>query len=298
MRKVLFAVSIVTMLLFSGCTDTDADTLLSQQSEESIVDENNSGDVIVVEDSILENVSEDVTDGVDEDLSLEEIENSETVNLPEEDAEEYFNLELNATDNPRIAELLNVSGTYTDSVGNVDDYVYQIPQFYADSESAKVVNDRILYDIVDNIYDEFLCMDGGYSLFCYNITYEVIENGDVVSIIVSAPYPNDWVEYYAYSYDFAQDKEVSNSELLAMYGWTEEAFIEEACRREKEHFERQIKDIYSDMTEEDINIFLLVASHQTTVDLPMYIGTDGKLYVYLPMPSVAGADWYYGLEQF
>ena len=296
MRKVLFAVSIVTMLLFSGCTDTD--TQLFQQPEGSIVDVDNSDEVIVVEDLSLDNASEYVTDGVDEDSSLEEIEKSETENLPEEDAEEYFNLELNATDNPRIAELLNVSGTYTDSVGNVDDYVYQIPQFYADSESAKVVNDRILYDIVDNIYDEFLCMDGGYSLFCYNITYEVIENGDVVSIIVSAPYPNDWVEYYAYSYDFGQDKEVSNSELLAMYGWTEETFIEEACLREKEYFERQIKDIYPDMSEEEINIFLLAASHQTTVDLPMYIGTDGKLYVYLPMPSVAGADWYYGLEQF
>ncbi len=301
MKKIVMCILVFSTMFLIGCNGMDA----------------------FFDDSVDETVNQEESDVFSEEIS-EDIESKEVTEYPEqeentdnseqentsgeaaageesslnEESEVYFETEFKVTDNPRIAEVLNVSGTYTDSVGNVDNYHYQIPQFNADSESAKVLNERMMYDIIDEIRDEFFSMDKGYSLFCYNITYEVFENGDVVAILVSVPYPNDCVEYYAYTYDFAQDKEITNAELLAMFEWSEEAFIEEACRREKEHFQRQIKDMYPDMTEEDINYYIHSAVTETSVELPMYIGTDGMLYVYLPMPSVAGADWYYGLETF
>lgn len=275
MKKVILCGLIFSTMLLFACNKTNLSSEVSESVSETINQEESHASSMDLTDN---NEGQEVMDNLE--------------------SEEYFNLELKATDNPRIAELLNVSGTYTDSVGNVDNYHYQIPQFNADSESAKALNERIMYDIVDIIQDEFFSMDEGYSLFCYNITYEVVENGEVVAILVSVPYPNDCVDYYAYTYDFEQDKEISNSEMLAMHGWTEEAFVEEACRREKEHFESQISDMYSDMTAEDVDYFIQSAADATTVDLPMYIGVDGVLYVYLPMPSLAGADWYYRLEQF
>ncbi len=294
MKKVIICVLVFSTMFLFACNKTDVSSEVSESVNETVNHEESHVSSI---DSIDDNEGEEVTDNLEPEENSDETGSSEEVLLSEE-SEEYFNLELKVTDNPRIAELLNVSGTYTDSVGNVDNYHYQIPQFNADSESAKALNERIMYDIVDKIHDEFFSMDKGYSLFCYNITYEVIENEEVVAILVSVPYPNDCVEYYAYTYDFEQDKEISNSEMLAMYDWTEEAFVEEACRREKEHFESQISDMYSDMTAEDVDYFIQSAADATTVDLPMYIGVDGVLYVYLPMPSLAGADWYYRLEQF
>lgn len=294
MKKIILFFLLISTMFLLACGKTEVPTEASEIIDETVTLEDDNAfseettndieDESVTDDPEPENTSDEATDG--EDMSLSE------------ESEVYFETEFKVTDNPRIAELLNVSGTYMDSVGNVDNYHYQIPQFNADSESAKALNERMMYDIIDEIHDEFFCMDNGYSLLCYNITYEVIENGDVVAILVSVPYPNDCVEYYAYTYDFGQDKEITNAELLAMFEWTEDAFVEEACRREKEHFQRQIKDMYLDMTEEDVNYYIHSAVTETTIDLPMYIGTDGMLYVYLPMPSVAGADWYYGLELF
>jgi hypothetical protein len=62
------------------------------------------------------------------------------------------------TDNPRIGEILNVSGVYTDSVDNTWHYAYQIPQFFADTESAKKMNQRIVDEILPEIESEFSVM--------------------------------------------------------------------------------------------------------------------------------------------
>ena len=303
MKKIVMCVLVFSTMFLVACNGMSAFFEEAESVDETVNQEES--------DALSEEISEDVesegimesseqeenTDSSEPENASDEVTGGEEPSLNEE-SEVYFDMEFKVTDNPRIAEILNVSGTYTDSVGNVDNYHYRIPQFNADSESAKALNERIMYDVIDEIQDEFFCMDNGYSLFCYNISYEVIENGDVVAILVSVPYPNDCMDYYAYTYDFGQDKEISNAELLAMFEWTEEAFIEEACRREKEHFKRQIENMYPDMTEEDINYYIHSAVTETTVDLPMYIGSDGMLYVYLPVPSVAGAEWYYGLESF
>lgn len=290
MKKAFIILSVIATISLLGCSETEVTSELSELVSETVDNEES------------ENLTGEATGSDESEVLPEETTGSEENEISTEETagnvEAQLTLELKGTDNPRIDELLNVSGTYTDIVGNVNQYVYQIPQFHADSESAKTVNERIVEDIYDNIYDEIVSMEGGYSLFCYSFTYEVVTYGDIVAIIISAPYPNDCVQYYAYSYDFGQDKEVTNAEMLAMYDWTDDAFIEEACRREKEYFKRQISDIYPDMTEEDVDYYIQSAIYETTVDLPMYIGTDGILYVYLPMPSVAGAEWYYGLEQF
>lgn len=286
MKKIIWSIAIISTMFLVACNKTDVSTETSEITEDT------------VNDVTEEGYSEEATDDIEVEDLTEDTTEEDTILSEDITSDVQLDLELKPTDNSRIAELLNVSGSYTDSVGNVDNYIYQIPQFNADSESAKAVNGRIVEDIQDNIYDEFVCMSEGYSLFCYSITYEVIENGDIVAIIISAPYPNDCMQYYIYSYDFGLDKEVTNKELLAMFEWTEEEFIEEALRREREYFEGQIKSMYPDISEGEMNEYMASAITETTVDLPMYIGTDGMLYVYIPMPSLAGADWYYSLESF
>ena len=205
--------------------------------------------------------------------------------------------ELKETDNPYINELLNMSGEYTDSVDNTGTYHYQIPQFNAASDSARALNERIEADLYKIVENEVTNMDGGFSLICYSLNYEVFQYGEIVAIVAVAPYPNDCRYYYAYTYDFENDKEVTNTELLAMNNMTADGFVEEACKREEEHFMNMASNM--GMTEsEEIEFYLEPAREDTTVDLPMYLDENGVLNVYVPFPSVAGASYYYTLCKF
>lgn len=221
---------------------------------------------------------------------------SEQISEQESDSVPELNLnsELQVTDNPRIGEILNVSGVYTDSVDNTCYYAYQIPQFFADTESAKKMNQRIVDEILPEIEAEFSAMKNGGSLWIGCIWYEVFEYGDMVSLLVTIPYPNDVRSYYAYTYDFANGKEVTNLELLAMRQMTGESFVETAHEMEEAYWDKswefnpELKSIAE----------LEESKALTTPELPMYLEADGTLNVFIPFPSVAGASWYYHLCEF
>lgn len=205
--------------------------------------------------------------------------------------------ELTETDNPYINELLNMSGEYTDGVDNTYTYNYQIPQFNADSESANLLNQRIESDLYKIVEAEVLHMDGGVSLICQSLTYEVFQYGEIVAIVVKVPSQNDYIDYYAYTYDFENDKELTNAELLAMNNMTEEEFVEEACKMGEDYFMEQANAV--GMTDPDmISIYMEAATEDTTADLPMYFDENGVLNAYVPFPSMAGAAYYYNLCQF
>lgn len=291
MKKIFIILSVMASVFLVGCNMKEKMSELPEQVSETV--ETTEDDVTSQEES-----NNDADDALLEE-TMEEFSNNE--NLSEEtegNVETELPFELQSTDNPRVNVILNLSGTYTDIVGNTDNYVYQIPQFNADSDGAKLLNERIVEDLYDVINDEVQTMPTGCSLFCYSVTYEVVEYDNIVAIITSVPYPNDIFLRLAYSYDFANEKEVTNTELLAMRNLTEEDFITESLRREKEYFQRQVDSIYPGMAEEEMNALMQSAINNTTGDLPMYMGADGILYVYVPFPSIAGADWYYSLEQF
>lgn len=229
-------------------------------------------------------------------LSMEEsTENS----LSEEDIVEInFKRELKETDNPRILELLNVSGTYSDGF-NREHYHYQIPQFNADSESAKALNKRIEEDLSEIIDQEGTNILGGYSLVTNSVMYDVFEYGNITAIVVTVPYPNDCMDYLTYTYDFKDNKEITNADLLAMSGLTEEGFVAEVCRLQEEDFIELVENWPNPMTDQEmIKEYIAIVNEYASVDLPMYIDETGKLQVYIPFASIAGADWYYQLRDF
>lgn len=294
MKKVFIILSVMASVLLVGCNAREVVSELPEQVSETV---ENAEDDVTGEEESNNNAGDVLLEETMEEFFGNETSSDENAdNTDVSDTE--LPLELQSTDNPKVNVILNLSGTYTDIVGNTDNYLYQIPQFNADSDSAKVLNERIVEDLYDVINDEVQTMPTGCSLFCYSVTYEVVEYDNIVAIIASVPYPNDVFLRFAYSYDFANEKEVTNTELLAMRNLTEEDFITESLRREKEYFQRQVDSIYPGTAEEEVNAWMQSAINDTTVDLPMYMGADGILYVYVPFPSLAGADWYYSLEQF
>lgn len=204
--------------------------------------------------------------------------------IVESKPEQTWNSELHKTDNPRIAEMILISSNNTNSA----DDMYIIPQFQADTENAMNLNQRIAADMLPHMKNQYVSITRKNH-------YEVFELGDTVSILVSIPDHNDIWYYYAYTYDFANGKEVTNWELLALRGMTEESFVEAACKIEEEYWAECLETVpeeYQSMYE------LEEAKAMTTSDLPMYLDMDGNLKVFIPFPSVAGATWYYVLCEF
>lgn len=287
MKKLALIISIVLITALTSCGKSEKN------------DKSETTDNVTVEDSSVQNnnteeITENTTQEVPEESTEETTEASGTSDTI---SSQVLPLELESTDNPRIMEILNMSGSYTDSVGNDCNYLYKIPQFNADSDSANELNKRIENDLAWIIEAEVFNMEGGYSLTTYSIDYEVFEYGDVVAVVVTVPYDNDYKNYYAYTYDFKNDSELSNADLLAMNGMTEEEFVEEACRIEEEEFMGVAGSMGID-NQEDIDFYLEDAKNATTADLPMYYDENGVLNVYVPIPSVAGASFYYQLRQF
>ena len=201
-------------------------------------------------------------------------------------------------DNSRIAELLNISGIHSDGF-NQERYHYQIPQFNVDSENAKAVNKKIENNLSEIIEQEVANISGGYSLVTNSVTYEIFEYGDITAIVVTVPYPNDCMDYLAYTYDFQNDKELTNTELLAMNRMTEDEFVTEVCRLQEEDFMELAKTSPHLMSDQEmINGYIANVNAYATVDLPMYFDDNGTLQVYVPFASIAGAEWYYQLRQF
>ncbi|MBE5945181.1 MAG: DUF4163 domain-containing protein [Lachnospiraceae bacterium] len=288
MRKITLLISIVLLIALAGCGNSEK----SDKSEptNSVTEESNSTEEMTENNTqeVVEESTEEASEDTTQTTASEATGSFSSQTLP---------LELEATDNPRIMDLLNMSGSYTDSVGNEGTYRYKIPQFNAESDSAKALNKRIENDLSPLIENEIFNMEGGFSLTSYSIDYEVFEYGDIVAIVVTVPYDNDYKIYYAYTYDFDNDIELTNADLLAMNGMTEDGFVEEAVSLEEEEFMPMANQMGIDR-EEDINMYLEGAREATTAELPMYYDENGVLNVYVPIPSVAGASFYYQLRQF
>lgn len=192
-----------------------------------------------------------------------------------------LNSEMQETDNPYVREY---SGMYKDDSGD-DKYFYQIPQFIADTQNAKNLNQRIFEEIMPRMGTED-----------WDIWYEVFEYGDMVSVLVTIPYPNDGRWYYAYTYDFANGKEVTNPELLAMYGMTEESFVQKAYEAQEASWEEFLESVPADFPYRDSTYELETAKALTTSDLPMYLDADGTLKVFVPLPDMV-TEWEWGFYE-
>lgn len=273
------------MLALSGCGKSEGAT----KNEETI-------------ESVTEATTETITEAITETTTetTTEASNQATTEAYSSDSGDdahVIKLELMETDNPYISELMNESGIYIDSLGNEAQYHYQIPQFNANFESAMSLNKRITDDLYNIIAMEYEAMNKGTSLLNFNITYDVVEYDKIVAIIATVPYPGDTKLYFAYTYDFENNKEITNAELLAMNNMSEQEFVERACKMGEKYFMDQAS-IMGITDEEELNRYMESAKEKTTINLPMYYDENKVLNVYVPFPSAAGASYYYHLCRF
>lgn len=192
-----------------------------------------------------------------------------------------------------VSELYSVEGTYTDSIGNRDNYSYHVPQIAADSSDAEEINTEIAKQYGQLVEKEFDCMEKGLSVICRNVEWQAFWNGSQLFLLLRSDTPNDVVEYSAYGYDFETGARITNEMILQQCGISEEEYLENLREAVRARFEEMNSGIPKERLEESDYDKLLERTLQwQSMDQPMYIDREGKLAVITEVGAFAGAGIY------
>lgn len=257
MKKVFLIFMILTLvsLLFTGCVFTD---WMNFKNE-------------------VEDIRQQLEDA-DEGSDTEENTSEEESLLPLLTLEEY------------VTDFLNESSVYKDSVGNDNAFSYRVPQINIDSHDAEIINSEINNRFA-SVYDELLeNKKKGVSNDIIRIDYKAYLNGDILSVSVWKVYSWEYTDYNAYNINARTGKRLSNADLIGMTGYNNDEFYEFLKKLNTEYFE----NMYNNYSLPDYEYFYQynISDELLNLDIPMYIGEDGYLYVVSNIASVAGASSY------
>ena len=195
-------------------------------------------------------------------------------------------------DDSRISTLYDVEFSYTDPNGNKDTYFYEVPQIDDDTEGAKNINEMIGYRfgyLVERAEDarsrnDFI--DTNYIIWISTWT------GPVLSLQITSVDTMYNRDVGAYHYNFETGKELSNTEMLAYLGYTDNDLTLKAVQRAvAQHFDTyygsddptyasELCKMRAQSLNELSNVFTYFAVY------PYY---TGGLIVTVPMYTPAGA---------
>lgn len=195
-----------------------------------------------------------------------------------------------------VTELYSAEGSYTDSVGNYEQYTFHVPQFNADTPAAAEINGEIAERFGGYVEDQLRNMEGGYSLWMWNTEWHAYWHGDQLFLVLSANMEGGFTDFSAYGYDFAHECRVSNEMILDQFGYTEEEYLENL----REKVGLMFEDMYGSFSPEDKERFGYYEMYEKTLDWasmeqPMFIDGTGGIETIVKIASVAGAEWYYHL---
>ena len=199
-------------------------------------------------------------------------------------------------DDSRISTLYDVEFSYTDPNGNKDTYFFEVPQIDDDTEGAKNINEMIGYRfgyLVERALDarsrnDFI--DTSYIIWVSNW------DGPLLSLQITssdAMYNHDVGSYH---YNFATGQELSNPEMLAHLGYTDDAKVMHALERAvAQHFDTYYGYIDPDQT---AMLYMMRAQSLSNLDglysyYSMYPKYSHGFVATVPMYTPAGSGMYW-----
>ena len=195
-----------------------------------------------------------------------------------------------------VVELYSAEGVYTDSVGNTMSYTFHVPLVAEDSKDAKAINNEIYDEFGKLVEDQLKNMDGGFSLWSWNVEWHAYWHGSQLFLLIKADMEGGFTDYAAYGFDFDSGTRVTNRDILRELGISEKEYL--ANLREKVQF--MFEDMYKNMSEKDrkalgYDELLKKTLAWADMDQPMLIDGAGSVETIVKIASVAGAEWYYHL---
>jgi hypothetical protein len=199
-------------------------------------------------------------------------------------------------DDSRISTLYDERFTYTDPYGIEDTYFYQVPQIDDDTEGARNINEMIGYRfgyLVERAEDarsrnDFI--DTSYIIWVSNW------DGPLLSLQITssdAMYNHDVGSYH---YNFATGQELSNPEMLAHLGYTDDAKVMHALERAvAQHFDTYYGYIDPDQT---AMLYMMRAQSLSNLDglysyYSLYPKYSHGFVATVPMYTPAGSGMYW-----
>lgn len=199
-------------------------------------------------------------------------------------------------DDSRISTLYDERFTYTDPYGIEDTYFYQVPQIDDDTEGARNINEMIGYRfgyLVERALDarsrnDFI--DTSYIIWVSNW------DGPLLSLQITssdAMYNHDVGSYH---YNFATGQELSNPEMLAHLGYTDDAKVMHALERAvAQHFDTYYGYIDPDQT---ATLYMMRAQSLSNLDglysyYSLYPKYSHGFVPTVPMYTPAGSGMYW-----
>lgn len=199
-------------------------------------------------------------------------------------------------DDSRISTLYDERFTYTDPYGIEDTYFYQVPQIDDDTEGARNINEMIGYRfgyLVERALDarsrnDFI--DTSYIIWVSNW------DGPLLSLQITssdAMYNHDVGSYH---YNFATGQELSNPEMLAHLGYTDDAKVMHALERAvAQHFDTYYGYIDPDQT---ATLYMMRAQSLSNLDglysyYSLYPKYSHGFVATVPMHTPAGSGMYW-----
>ena len=199
-------------------------------------------------------------------------------------------------DDSRISTLYDERFTYTDPYGIEDTYFYQVPQIDDDTEGAKNINEMIGYRfgyLVERALDarsrnDFI--DTSYIIWVSNW------DGPLLSLQITssdAMYNHDVGSYH---YNFYTGQELSNPEMLAHLGYTDDAKVMHALERAvAQHFDTYYGYIDPDQT---AMLYMMRAQSLSNLDglysyYSLYPKYSHGFVATVPMYTPAGSGMYW-----
>ena len=198
-------------------------------------------------------------------------------------------------DDSRILALYDERFTYTDPYGIEDTYFYQVLQIDDDTEGAQNINEMIGYRfgyLVERAMDarsrnDFI--DTSYIIWVSNW------DGPLLSLQITssdAMYNHDVGSYH---YNFATGQELSNPEMLAHLGYTDDAKVMHALERAvAQHFDTYYGNIDYDQT---AMLYVMRAQSLSNLDglysyYSLYPQYSHGFVATVPMYTPAGSGMY------
>lgn len=184
---------------------------------------------------------------------------------------------------------------YSDAVGNSGHYTYRVPQLAADTQGAAEINHAISEKYSPIVDDVLRNVSEGVSLSCLYVAWESYEYSEILSLVVSCGWDADMTDYSVYLYDTGSGQRLNTSDLLSVFNVSEIAFLDAVRAAAADCFDKQYAEVSSDGSFKEAvaeRRAWTLSDDNINMDVPAYADAAGKLYVILPIGSIAGADAY------
>ena len=174
------------------------------------------------------------------------------------------------------------------------EYKFRLPQLKSTSSEAEEINRKIIGKY-ESLVKEQIKYAENPDMFYDNIYWQsYINNGLLSIVIVDDNFAHGYKSYSVYVFDTKTEKAVSNPEVLAAAGISENDFISKAKETAKELFSKV--DFGNMDNAENIKkerLEYMLSKDNISINTPMFIDDSGTLNAIVEIGQAGGADYKY-----